>query len=180
MSGESPEPAHEAEAGSAAGPGRRSRTAWKPLALAGGGTLGVCLAAIFVVSAVGVPRRESPWDRLRGTEAYFTGDELNYEIPQVIANLVNEKVPRLLQLGITVVYRLGPEVPDGAALFKARNPQLQDRLLILLAAKSFAEIDRGAAKDLLKQEIIDLVEAVVFPDGKGRIERVLFRDYYVE
>ncbi len=100
-----------------------------------GGLVAVSGGAFFLVSMAGVPKHETNWETLRGQESYYTGEEQEFPLSDFMGNLRGSQSQRLIKLGLTVVYRMGPELKDGAGVFTSKKAAIMDRLHILFSGK---------------------------------------------
>ena len=95
------------------------------------------------------------------------------ELDSFIVNLRDREGKRYLKAKITM------EVPSEALKeeLSARMPQVRDVILLLLSAKSFAEISRLEGKMQLKEEVMMRVNQVL---SSGRISHVYFTEFVVQ
>lgn len=151
----------------------------KFIAVGGGGVL-VLVAAFVTVSLMGVPAKKAELERQRGQESYYTGEAISRPLPDVVTNLKGTNGQGFLSLSSTVVYRLGEELDDAEPIFAARDPAIKDRLILILSDKTPADLEGFEKKSFLKEEIRRILNKVVFPEQRGRIEEVLFVDFKVQ
>ena len=152
----------------------------KKIVMAGGGTVLLAGAAFAVVALMGVPKGKEDLSELRGTDAYYVSDQLTFDLPDITVNLKGAGGQRFLTLSSTVVYRIGSEIEDGNAVLEKRSMAVGDRLLLLLSDKTPSDLEGFEKKNLLKEEIRETIQRLVFPEKKGRIEDVLFRDFKIQ
>ena len=84
--------------------------------------------------------------------------------------------------------RLGLRGGGGEGGSRAEAPPLQgsvatavrDRIILLLNAKSIDDLEGRDKKELLKKEIREELEPLIFPDKDGEIETVLFKDLLIQ
>ena len=95
------------------------------------------------------------------------------EMDSFIVNLRDREGKRYLKAKINF------EVPSEAVKqeFSTRKPQIRDVILILLSAKSFAEISRLEGKMQLKEELMARVNQVL---SSGRVTNVFFTEFVVQ
>ncbi|ACL02714.1 flagellar basal body-associated FliL family protein [Desulfatibacillum aliphaticivorans] len=95
------------------------------------------------------------------------------EMDSFIVNLRDREGKRYLKAKINF------EVPTEAvkAEFTTRKAQIRDVILILLSAKSFAEISRLEGKLQLKEELMARVNQVL---SSGRVSNVFFTEFVVQ
>ncbi|MBI9076797.1 MAG: flagellar basal body-associated FliL family protein [Desulfatibacillum sp.] len=95
------------------------------------------------------------------------------EMESFIVNLRDREGKRYLKTKINF------EVPSEAVKteFSTRKAQIRDVILILLSAKSFAEISRLEGKMQLKEELMARVNQVL---SSGRVTNVFFTEFVVQ
>lgn len=153
----------------------------KKLILIGGGGLVVVVgAAFFIVGSAGVPKAEPNYDAIRGTEAYYSGAEEFVDLAEFMGNLKGSQTQRFVKLALTVVFRTSPESADAASVFVSQKAAIMDRLHLIFNGKSLEDIDGAERKELIKEEIKGHLQLLLFPDKKARIERVLYREFFVQ
>lgn len=57
---------------------------------------------------------------------------------------------------------------------------VRDRIILLLNAKSIDDLEGRERKELLKREIKEELDLVLFPDRDGEVETVLFKDLLIQ
>ncbi|MAG55199.1 MAG: hypothetical protein CMJ83_02805 [Planctomycetes bacterium] len=145
----------------------------------GGGLLLLGGVAFMIVGSAGVPE---PIDTSkRGTKGYYTSDELAFDLAKIVTNLRGTN-GEFIEILATAEYRVGPEIEPAEApgLFSAKAAKLQDRFLMLISSKQRKDVESKEQKEILKQEMRALIQKVVFPDQKGMIEDILFRDFKIQ
>ena len=146
-----------------------------------GGCLSLALAgaAFTIVGMMGVPERKLP---PRGTDEYYTSKLALYELPEISVNLKDNRGSQYLQVQISVQYVMGEEIEgnDASKQFDEKMALIDDRLNMLLSDKSYADVRGSDNKILIKEEIRRILQKVVFPEQKGRIEEILFRRFYTQ
>jgi flagellar basal body-associated protein FliL len=149
--------------------------------LIGGVSLVVlALGAVVVGGMGGHHESRVDWASRRGQEAYYAPDVLNQDLKDINVNLKGTEGQRYLSVGISVGYRVGPEVADPKAPFQKAESDLRDRLTMLLSNKGLADLEGLERKRVLKQEILDQVQQAVFPDKTGRIDEVYYRNFLIQ
>ena len=91
----------------------------------------------------------------------------------VIVNLAETNAERYLK--VDVVFEL-----DGPKLTKeidARLPQLQDLLINILSNKTLDDISTTSGRNMLRQEMIDKVNAILM---EGRLKNIYFTEFVVQ
>jgi flagellar basal body-associated protein FliL len=146
------------------------------------GTVGLLAlggAAFTIVATAGVPK---PIDiSLRGKDEYYVSDLLTYDLPEIVTNLRGAG-GKFIKILVTAEYRIGPELEPAAAaqLFVSQEAKLQDRFIMLISAKTMADVETREHKKLLQEELKDLIQSVVFPEQLGRVEGILYRDFKIQ
>ncbi|MSR75651.1 MAG: flagellar basal body-associated FliL family protein [Planctomycetes bacterium] len=149
--------------------------------VAGLGGLGVIAAiAFFVVGSAGVPHAPPDYTTQRGTETYYTGETRYEDLAPFIGNLKGSRSKLFVKVSITVVYRLGPEILAAKLLFTERKAIIADRLNLIFGAKGFEDVEGAEHRGAIKEEIKTQLQAALFPDKRGRIEDILYREFYVQ
>jgi flagellar basal body-associated protein FliL len=143
--------------------------------------LAVLSTAAVVVGGLG-GHHDAPidWASRRGQDSYYAQEVLNYDLKDISVNIKGTDAQRYLSVGITVGYRVGPEVKEPKAAFVKAESDLRDRLTMLLSNKALADLDGLENKRVLKQELLDQVEHAVFPDKVGRAEEIYFRQFLIQ
>jgi flagellar basal body-associated protein FliL len=156
------------------------------------GGIGVLVAASGAFLAAGITTPQAPetdWRSKRGTDEYYAdSEELQYEIPDLNVNVKGSNGERYLSVGVGVKYRLGAELmhpadkvpPDVKAPFESAKLEMRDRLTLLLSNKTLSDLEGREKQNALKQEMLEEIEAAVFPDQTGRIVRVYLRQLLVQ
>lgn len=146
-----------------------------------GVALTILATAAVVVGGIG-GHHDAPvdWASRRGQDSYYAADVQNYDLKDISVNIKGTDAQRYLSVGVTVAYRIGPEISDAKAAFTKGESDLRDRLTLLLSNKGLSELDGLENKRILKQEILDQVERAIFPEKTGRIEEVYFRQFLIQ
>jgi flagellar basal body-associated protein FliL len=142
------------------------------------GVLG--LAAVVVGGAGTTGEAPVDWVSKRGLESYYGEEVFNLDLKDISVNVKGTDAQRFLFVGISVAYRVGPEVKDPKAPFARADADLRDRLTLLLSNKGLADLDGLENKKTLKQEILDQVQLAVFPDKTGRVEKINIRQFLIQ
>lgn len=160
----------------------------KPVLFAG---IGLVVAAGGAFFAAGVVKPQEPatdWRSKRGTDEYYVSEEMQYEVPDLNVNVKGSNGERYLSVGVGVKYKLGAELmnppdkapPDVKAPFEKAKLEIRDRLTLLLSNKTLADLEGREKQNALKQEMLEEIEAAVFPDQTGRVIRVYLRQLLVQ
>lgn len=153
----------------------------KKAILAGGGGLVVLgVVAFMVVGSAGVPKAPPDYTSQRGQESYYSA-ELHYEdLAPFIGNLKGSRSKLFVKVSLTIVYRLGPEIADAKSLFTARKALLADRMNMVFGSKGFEEVEGAERRAAIKEELKAQIQSAIFPDKRGRVDDVLYREFYVQ
>ncbi len=169
--------------------GRRAKSAGlagvanmkKSLIIVCGATLVILAGAAFVVGGMaGGKPPEVDWKSRRGTDAYYTSELVHFELKDIHVNLKGTDAQRYLAVGVGISYKVGPEIHDAKAPFATAEPELKDRLIMLLSNKTLADIEGLENKKLIKHEILEQVQLTVFPQKLGRVEEVNFNKFLIQ
>jgi flagellar basal body-associated protein FliL len=155
-------------------------------------------AILGVVATMAVPKANSA-GKAKEKEEDGPESHINFCIPDVKANLarsgglhfcgaeflvqVKTRKPDALEMRLGL--RGGGGGEGGA---RSEAPPLQgpvatavrDRIILLLNAKSIDDLEGRDKKELLKKEIREELETIIFPDKDGEIETVLFKDLLIQ
>jgi flagellar basal body-associated protein FliL len=152
-------------------------------------------AVMGAIATMAVPKPNisgKPKDEI-GAEAH-----IDFTIPDVKANLARSGglhfcgAEFLVQVKTkkreAVEARLGLRAGSGEGNGKSEAPAIQgsaatavrDRIILLLNAKSIDDLEGRDKKELLKREIREELELVLFPDHDGEVEAVLFKDLLIQ
>jgi flagellar FliL protein len=93
-------------------------------------------------------------------------------LPQFVVNLTDPAGKRLLKLGMEVEANA-----DIAKELQANDAKIRDAVIMLLAGKSFAEIQSPEGKVLLRAEVAARLNQIL---GAPRIVRVYFTEFVVD
>jgi flagellar basal body-associated protein FliL len=152
----------------------------KVIIIIGAALLILSTAAVVVGGAGGAHPAPIDWASRRGQDSYYAPEPVNYDLKDISVNIKGTEAQRYVSVGITVAYRIGPEIADAKAAFTKAESDLRDRLTLLLSNKSLADLEGLENKRVLKQEILDQVEHAVFPDKTGRVEEIYFRQFLIQ
>jgi flagellar basal body-associated protein FliL len=153
----------------------------KKTILIGVAALTVLGTAAVVVGGMG-GHKETPvdWSTRRGQDSYYGTTTLNYDLKDINVNLKGTDGQRYFWIGISIAYRVGPEVKDPKEPFAKADSDLRDRLTMLLSNKGLTDLEGTENKKVLKQEILDQVQQAVFPEKTGRIEEIYYRNFLIQ
>ena len=151
----------------------------KKILLIGVGVVVIGVAAFMVVASAGVPKPPPIADR--GKDSYYTSDVLTQDMVEIMTNLRATKVT-FVKIDSSVEYCIGEEMtePEVPNLFLTKEAKLKDALMMLLSSKAPEDVASREQKELLKEEMKALIQKIIFPEKKGRVEGILFRDFKVQ
>lgn len=136
-------------------------------------------AAFGVVAMSGKPDAVTDWAAMRGTESYYLPEEKEFEITEVLANVMDGD-GAMFRGNVTLIYQLGPELPEAESIFRRKTTLLRDRLVMIFSSRPRKELLSYEHKVAIKKSIEREFESLVFPDKKGRIRDVLFPLYVIQ
>lgn len=145
-----------------------------------GGLVAIAAVAFAVVGSAGVPHLPPDYTAQRGTESYYSGEPRYEDLAPFIGNLKGSRSKLFVKVSITVVYRLGPELADAKSLFTERKAIIADRLNFIFGAKGFEDVEGAEHRGAIKEEIKTQLQAALFPDKRGRVEDILYREFYIQ
>lgn len=134
--------------------------------------------AFVVVGSAGVP--EDPNAPKPGEDRYYTGDQLQWPIEDLLVNLTGARGQTYLELSLQLRYRCGEGVENQETIFEENDAKVRDRLNILLSSKTVADLEGAENKQALKQEIRRALDEAIFPEQMGRVEEVYFAKFAVQ
>ena len=141
--------------------------------------------AAFVVVGGEPSINEEQMEKMRGTEAYYIhSEEFVLENPygegEIMTNLMDGGV---VKLKFDVKYKIGLEWGEDPALaieaFTAAAKEIRSELFLRVRGKDATNM-KGPELLILKQEIIDLINDIVFPKQMGRVTNILVTDMFVQ
>ena len=155
--------------------------------------IGVAVLAIlgvsaFVVTKDGQSATEEQMNKLRGTDTYYMhSEELVMPDPYaveegegIMTNLMDKK---MVKLKFDVKYQLGldwGEDPTAAmAAFAAGAADIRSDLITRLRAKKETDLV-GLELRVFKEELITMIDDIVFPKRYGRVTKVLIKELIIQ
>jgi flagellar basal body-associated protein FliL len=110
---------------------------------------------------------------------HFAGIDIHVQVKTTNAKQVSERLG--LKAG-------GSDGGHGGGGGRSEVPQLggtpgtavRDRIILLLNAKSIDDLEGREKKELLKREIKEELDLVLFPDRDGEVETVLFKELLIQ
>lgn len=101
------------------------------------------------------------------------GDAALYAIDNLVVNPAGSQGTRFLVVGLAVRLTNG----STSSALQARDPEIRDALLGLLASKTVDELSDQGARDSLKAQVKSAVEAVI---GKGTVASILIPQFVLQ
>ncbi|MCB9834135.1 MAG: hypothetical protein H6807_16860 [Planctomycetes bacterium] len=141
--------------------------------------------AAFVVTGDGKSATEEQMDRMRGTDAYYAHSvEMVKEDPygggEIMTNLMDNK---MLKLRFDVKYQIGLDWGDdfgpAQAAFDAAAADIKSELFTRLRAKRSVDLV-GLELRVFKEEMIEMIDGIVFPKRYGRVTKFLIKDLIIQ
>lgn len=152
-------------------PERRKPFGFVAVALAAAG------GAVAITLLMSVPSQDDPLAGIRGTEAYYGAQARERQFPAVLVNLRGDD--RHFETSVTVAYRSGPDLTDAEARFDVREARVRDLLVCGLSEAALGDVDEPAVMMVLLERLRADVDRVVFPDRRGRVERIFIEPFAV-
>ena len=137
-------------------------------------------SALVVVGMAGVPEPVAYGEP--GTPEYYTSESFEQQLPDIMVNLAVKERPTYVQIKATAVCRVGGPltVADASSLFSGAEAHVRDAFIMLIGSKTPEDVLFAEQKELLKTQMKDKIQKIVFPDKHGRVEKILFRQFQVQ
>jgi len=103
-----------------------------------------------------------------------------HDFEPVVANLNEPGVTRYIRVALTLQISAELDQKKGAALIEENKPLLKNWLNIYLASQSLEDIRGNRNFQRIQSEILDAFNEKLFPDAKGKIRNVLFKEFAVQ
>jgi len=102
-----------------------------------------------------------------------------HTLEPIVVNLGGTGGQRFLKVTIAFEWRakLPEQMPD---LLARKTVILRDRTIALLGAKTIKAIDSPNGKTLVKKEIQEVFDRVLFPKGAGKVGRIFFAEFIIQ
>lgn len=166
------------EAGSPASPRSLVRSALWPVCASVGGT---ALAALFCLVLFPPPgESESAGAEAGHAEGELSlGEEHSLALPEVVVNLADEGRDAMLRVRLSMHYRAAD--PEHAAEEITKHTvALKDAMITHLSGKVTEQVKSSQGKELLKWELIDRLNQIVFPNpSHGKITNLFYEELLV-
>lgn len=137
-------------------------------------------SALVVVGMAGVPEAVAYGEP--GRPEYYTSERFEQPLPDIMVNLAVKDRPTYLQIKATAVCRVGGplKVVDTLGLFSAAEAHIRDAFIMLLGSKTPEDVLFAEQKEILKTQMKNKIQKIVFPQKHGRVEEILFRQFQVQ
>jgi len=127
------------------------------------------------------PPTENPAANTTAENSTAETDELwYYDLDPVVANLDEPGATRYVRAALTLAVSSSLDKAKGTALLEAKKPLLTNCLTIFLASLSLDDIRGERNLRLVQTEMLDMINAKLFPGKKGQIKQVLFKEFAVQ
>ena len=147
--------------------------------------LAIISVAAFVVAGGEPSASQEQMEKMRGTEGYYANSTEEvlvdpYGEGEIMTNLMDDK---MLKLKFDLKYKIGMEWGDdfGPAqeAFLTAQSEIRSELLTRIRGKEAKDM-KGADLLIFKQELIDIVNDIVFPKQMGRVSKILIKDLIIQ
>ncbi|MHC4942909.1 MAG: flagellar basal body-associated FliL family protein [Planctomycetota bacterium] len=157
----------------------------KKLVVFSGVGLAVIIGAAFMFATFAVP--VPPEDAAKGAEqgddpgAQMAGEgalEI-YDLPTIMVNLRGTNKKRVLKIHLNVMYE--SDTPElASALFEQKLPEVKDMLTTLLTEKTLEQLEGKDDLNMLRMELMDEINRVVFAKTDGQVVKVYYEEFLVQ
>ena len=103
-----------------------------------------------------------------------------YDFEPVVANLNEPGATRYIRVTLTLQISTELDSKKGIALLEEKKPLLRNWLTIYLASQALEDIRGDRNLRRIQSEILDAFNEKLFPDAKGKIRNVLFKEFAVQ
>jgi len=103
-----------------------------------------------------------------------------HDFEPVVANLNEPGATRYIRVALTLQISTELDSKKGIALLEEKKPLLRNWLTIYLASQSLEDIRGNRNLQRIQSEILDAFNEKLFPDAKGKIRNVLFKEFAVQ
>lgn len=155
----------------------------KKLLLFSSAGLVVIIAAAFLFATFAIPA--PPADEQSGADGGGAGDgtvgttQEIYDLPVIMVNIKNTNKKRILKVHLNIVYETkSPETSAG--LFDDKLPEIKDALTTMLTEKTLDQLEGKDDLIMLRMELMDEIERVVFADEDGKVLKVYYEEFIVQ
>jgi flagellar basal body-associated protein FliL len=139
-------------------------------------------AFMFATFAVPAPPEKAPSrEQDDGSGGPAGGDKFLeiYDLPTIMVNLKGTNKKRVLKLRLNVMYECtNPAL--ASALFEQKLPEVKDMLTTLLTEKTLEQLEGKDDLNMLRMELMDEINRVVFSKNDGRVVKVYYEEFLVQ
>ncbi len=151
------------------------------------GVVVVLIAGVgaFVVAGGEPTATQEQMENMRGTEGYYAHSKeevipIPYGEKEIMTNLMDNKI---LKFSFDLKYRIGMEWGEdfgpATEAFAAAQQEIRDELLTRIRGKEAKDL-KGTDLLIFKQELIDVINDIVFPKQMGRVSKLLITDLIIQ
>jgi len=152
----------------------------------------VCAAAGFFLARIfagmrgtepveATPNESAPIEELLSSKPAASADEVwYYDMEPVVANLDEPGVRRYVRATLTLAVSVELDQKKGQAFLEDKKPLLVDWLTIYLASLKLDDIRGERNLRRIQTQVLDMFNERLFPDSKGFIRKVLFKEFAVQ
>ena len=147
--------------------------------------LTIISVAAFVVAGGEPKASQEQMEKMRGTEGYYSHSKEEVQIDpygemEIMTNLMDNK---MLKLKFDVKYRVGLEWGEDFSpameAFTMAMSEIRSELLTRIRGKESKDL-KGVELLIFKQELIDIINDIVFPKQMGRVSKILIKDLIIQ
>ncbi|MBU0753815.1 MAG: flagellar basal body-associated FliL family protein [Planctomycetes bacterium] len=102
-----------------------------------------------------------------------------YDLPVIMVNIKGTNKKRILKVHLNVVYE-AKKPETSALLFENKMPEVKDALTTMLTEKTLEELEGKDDLIMLRMELMDEINRVVFPKGEGRVVKVYYEEFLIQ
>lgn len=155
----------------------------KKMMIFGGSALALVAASLILVTA-GIPSGAASSAHLRGTDAYYANSEpatAEAVGGQLLTNLSDNTIAKIQ---FNAEYRIGlewaDESPEAAATaFTKSTAKVRSALIVMMGSKTSKDL-RGSNLLVFKEEVVQMLNRVVFPESMARVDDIVFETLLVQ
>ncbi len=114
------------------------------------------------------------------SDSQSDSDGWYYDFEPVVANLNEPGITRYIRVALTLQISAQLDPKKGTALLQEKNPLLKNWLTIYLASQSLEDIRGDRNLRRIQSEILDAFNEKLFPNAKGKVRNVLFKEFAVQ
>ncbi len=148
--------------------------------------LAVLGMAAFVITGDEKSATDAQLEKLRGTDSYYMhSEEMVQPDPygegtEIMTNLMDNK---MLKLKFDVKYQIGldwgEDYTAARAAFAKSAQDIRSELITRLRAKKESDL-MGLELRAFKEEVIEMVDSLVFPKRYGRVTKILIKELIIQ